>query len=312
MDFDERQIIDLYQRKVYHLGLALTKNPADAEDFAQEVFLRLFRSADSFRGDCTLWTWIQTIARNVLRDRIGTLARVRSFLADRIAPASSDEDDQVNWIDRFPDPGGLDPEFLTLRGERRGLLLRLLEALPYQHRQILLLRDVNDLDFGEIMKLLSLRNETTVRVRLRRARMCLAREVVISLLQEAVEGSSQLDALAGYQRLINGWNAAIAVADTTGKYLTQNTMHSTLLGYSDSELKEITPKLLVGEPSSSLIEKTLRKSKVFTGKLFLLSKSGTQHQLSSSIFSVPNRSGAPLCQLWIHQAITLKEGETSL
>ena len=309
MTFDAEQILKMYEKKVYHIGLALTRKPEDAEDFTQEVFLRLFRSWDQFKGDSSLWTWIKAIAYNVKKDRIGSLVRLRSFIVQRLAPISKDGT-QGDWLEMFPDPGGLDPEFIALSDERADLLKRHLDILPEPYRQILLLRDVSGLDFAEITKLLELRSETTTRVRLRRARIFLAREVVISLLQEAVECAPATAVLDGYQRIIKGWDAAIAVADTTGRYITQNARHSTLLGYSDAELQNISSRLLVGEPSSSSIEKALQRGRLFSGRLSLRSKDGTQHWLDSSVFAVPDRSGTPLCQLWIHHDnfATQKEG----
>ena len=96
----------------------------------------------------------------------------------------------------------------------------------------------------------------------------------------------------------------MALADSQGQYITQNWSHCMLFGYDDAEIKELTTRKLVGAELSEEIERKLRRGKGYSGKLCLLNKSGIKHNLETSVFVVPDRRGASLCQLWIHHAIT--------
>ena len=58
-----------YQRRVYALALQYTRNPMDAEDLSQEVWLKAYRALDSFRGDASFYTWLRQIAINTLMNQ---------------------------------------------------------------------------------------------------------------------------------------------------------------------------------------------------------------------------------------------------
>lgn len=295
------EFLKLHQKKVYHIALAVTRNPAEAEELAQDVFVRALQYATTYRGEAQMLTWLRQILFRVCvnhRRRANRLGWLRSWW-DSIRDA-----EEENWVDTFPDPGGMNPESIALLSERQDLLKRLLEALPPQHRQIIMLRDLSCLEFSEIKEMLGLANENAVRVRLSRARSHLAREALIALLQEAVEENAQTGVLEGYRRIISRWDVPIALTDNQGKYITQNTSHCTLLGYNDVEIQALTARQLLGDERSEEIEKKLRRGKGYSGKLCLRNKSGVEQNLDTAVFVVPDRWGKPLCQLWIHHAIT--------
>lgn len=299
-NIDKQEILEflkLHQEKIYHIALAMTHNPLEAEDLAQDALERALRYAHTYRGEAQKLTWLRRIMVNLCIDRrrANRLQRLRSWWN------STWEDEDVDWVDTFPDPGAMNPESIAIRLD---LLRRRLDGLPPQYRQIIMLRDISGLEFSEIKEMLGLANEPTVRVRLNRARSHLAREALIALLQEAVTDDAETGVLDGYRRIIGSWDMPIALADNQGQYITQNRSHCTLFGYDDAEIKELTTRKLIGAELSEEIELKLRRGKGYSGRLCFLNKSGVKHNLDSSVFVVPDRRGAPLCQLWLHHAIT--------
>lgn len=160
-------LVTAYERRVYALALRSSGNEEDARDIAQEVFLRVYRSLDSFRGDSGFSTWIYRITMNICVD----------FARRNVsAPGSlTDEDDAERPL---PDPcEAHQPEHAAENAALREELRAALAALSEDHRQIVLLRDVSGLSYDEIARTLEL-SEGTVKSRLARARRSL-REILI-------------------------------------------------------------------------------------------------------------------------------------
>lgn len=142
--FDE--LVRRHQSAVITLARVLTSGKGDAEDLAQDVFVRAWRSIGSFRGDSTFRTWLHRVAINVIRtsqSRQGRLLRVFT---------SRGRDDQpLDGARRgaWPDPAsGEEPVDATLA--RRQVIDRALAALPEDLRIVVTLRDLQGLDYKEI------------------------------------------------------------------------------------------------------------------------------------------------------------------
>jgi RNA polymerase sigma-70 factor (ECF subfamily) len=153
---------------VYTLARYLLRNPADAEDAAQECFLRAFRHFETFRGGA-IKPWLLAILRNVCRAeyaRRGTLAAVQS----EAMAEESEKAAETLW-------GGTaaSPEATTLRQFDAATIQRLIAQLPDPFRETLVLREINDLSYREIADVVGA-PIGTVMSRLARAR---------SLLREA-------------------------------------------------------------------------------------------------------------------------------
>ena len=133
--FDE--LVRRHQGAMITLARVLTAGRGEAEDLAQEVFVRAWRSLRSFRGDSTFRTWLHRVAINVIRTsqtRQGRLARL--FVA-----RAADQDPR--------DPAsGEEPVDATLA--RRQVIDRALAALPEELRVAVMLRDVQGLEYKEI------------------------------------------------------------------------------------------------------------------------------------------------------------------
>ncbi len=139
---DARAFEDLvrrHQQRVVRLARAFVPEPADAEDVAQEAFLRVYRGLARFRGASTFRTWLQQVVVNAARThRRATLTRRARFGADADS-ASTD----------VPGPDRVEPALIA-----RDRVERALNTLPQDLREAVVLRDVEGLDYREIAELL--------------------------------------------------------------------------------------------------------------------------------------------------------------
>ena len=130
-----------HQTRIVNYAMAIVKDPADAEDVAQETFIRAYRSLARFRGDSLFKTWLYTIATNAARTGLDRRGR-RSRLEDESL------DDETGPLSAGDVPaGGADAETTLVRRE---LIDRALAALPPDLRIAVVLRDVEGLDYKEI------------------------------------------------------------------------------------------------------------------------------------------------------------------
>jgi RNA polymerase sigma factor (sigma-70 family) len=156
------------RQPAYSLALQLLRNPDDALDCAQDGLLRFFGSIHRLEAGRPVKPWLLTIVRNRARD---LLRRKRVRRHESLEPADPDAPPR-QILDTGPGPAAL--------AERRELQERVWSALgrlPDHHREILVLRDYQDLRYAEIARLLSI-PVGTVMSRLHRARKAL-RDVLL-------------------------------------------------------------------------------------------------------------------------------------
>jgi RNA polymerase sigma-70 factor (ECF subfamily) len=152
----------------YNLARWLTGSVADAEDVVQEAYLRAYRFFDTFRGD-NIRVWLLTIVRNSFHTWVKENRSPRlGFVAELPEPDSA-EDERILW-----GSPQADPETLLLRDLDHATVGRLMERLPASYREILLLREVEDLSYREIADITGT-PVGTVMSRLSRAREALRR-----------------------------------------------------------------------------------------------------------------------------------------
>jgi RNA polymerase sigma-70 factor (ECF subfamily) len=169
-------LIRPYERSVYVMALSLLQNEADAEDAAQEAFLKAFRNLASFRGEAKFGTWLVSITLNEARSRIRSRKNVKMESLDE----STDEVGHVSpallrdWREI--------PSQALERQEVRLLLQEAIADLPLIYREIFLLRDVEELSVNESAESLGI-SVASVKVRLHRARMMLQKKLVPQLKQ---------------------------------------------------------------------------------------------------------------------------------
>ena len=168
------ELIRPYERSVYVMALSYMKNKADAEDVAQEAFVRAFRKLSTFRAESKFSTWLISITINEARPRLRRQALVRMESLDQLP----DEDKGISpallrdWREI--------PSEAIEREEVRNLIQRAVEQLSDIYQQVFLLRDVEELTIGETAEALNI-SISSVKVRLHRARMMLQKQLAPQL-----------------------------------------------------------------------------------------------------------------------------------
>ena len=154
-------LVERYQQQVYHLTLRMVGNDADAQDLAQEAFVRAWRGLGSFQFTSQFSTWLYRLTSNICIDFLRAQKR-RKVVS--LTMLRDDEDSQ--WD--LPDDDPL-PEQQMIAAEEREALSRAFASLDPEFRQILTLRIVNGCSYQQISQILGIA-EGTVKSRISRAR----------------------------------------------------------------------------------------------------------------------------------------------
>src|SRR6188768_118067 len=129
-------LVRKYQHKVVKLVSRYLRNPADAEDVAQEAFIKAYRALPQFRGDSAFYTWLYRIAINTAKNAI--VSRDRSPVEFDLDLQNPDESYEMQG--RLADRET--PEALTLTDEIRTTVNAAIEALPEDLRMAIVLREI--------------------------------------------------------------------------------------------------------------------------------------------------------------------------
>jgi RNA polymerase sigma-70 factor (ECF subfamily) len=164
-----REIVETHGDRVYNLTYRMLGNREEAEDVSQEVFITVFKSIDSFRGDSKFSTWLYRIAVNHCKNRIKYLARRH----DRDQSEYDEESlrEQAAGAATAPNPSPR-PDKQLEGVELEQIMQRCIAQLEEEHRLVIVLRDVEDLSYEEICAITNLPTGT-VKSRLHRARLAL-------------------------------------------------------------------------------------------------------------------------------------------
>ena len=151
-----QELVTAYQHRVFGVALRMLGARAEAEEIAQETFLRAHRALGEVRGDARLGTWLYAIASRLCLDRLASGPR-RYERSDDLALAQAPA-------------GGADAAGALERGELEAALREAVAALPEDRRIVVVLRDLEGLSYEEIAEALGVPLDT-VRTRLHRARL---------------------------------------------------------------------------------------------------------------------------------------------
>jgi RNA polymerase sigma-70 factor (ECF subfamily) len=158
-------IVRQYWRKVFNVAYKFVGRHDEAEDLAQDIFLKVFKSLDTFDRRANFQTWLISVSRNLCIDHYRSVRKERETInrdvnASELSPASPDEG----------------PVAAMEQQDRVVLLRQALAALPEPLRKAVLMRDIQERSYQEIAETLRL-PEGTVKSRINRGRTELARQI---------------------------------------------------------------------------------------------------------------------------------------
>lgn len=160
------ELVKKYEKQVYNFAYRLTGNYDDANDIAQEAFLRVYNAIGSFRGDASFTTWLFRITTNVfLDDRKRARAHPHTSLDEHMELEESSVTRQIE----DPSPS---PEAITEENERGQILQDAIHSLPDYQRAMVSLYHTEQKSYEEIAEMMDL-PIGTVKSRLNRARLAL-------------------------------------------------------------------------------------------------------------------------------------------
>jgi RNA polymerase sigma-70 factor (ECF subfamily) len=165
-----------YQHKVIKLVMRYVRSPAEAEDIAQEAFIKAYRALPQFRGDSAFYTWLYRIAINTAKNAV--VSRDRSPIDFELDLQNPDESYEMHG--RLKDSET--PEALAMTDEIRATVNSAIDALPEDLRTAIVLRELEGLSYEEIAATMDCPVGTV------RSRIFRAREAIDKRLREVFEG----------------------------------------------------------------------------------------------------------------------------
>jgi RNA polymerase sigma-70 factor (ECF subfamily) len=174
---DERafnELVSLYEGRVYRMVLRMLGRRDEAEDMAQEVFVQVFKAIGQFRGDAKLSTWVYRIAVNLCKNRSKYLSRRHEHAQDELEPVMERAPLHETKSATFGDVAR--PDHMVEGFQLESIVHECLSELEPDFREVLVLRDIEDLSYEEIADITGLA-DGTVKSRLHRARAMLKSQV---------------------------------------------------------------------------------------------------------------------------------------
>jgi RNA polymerase sigma-70 factor (ECF subfamily) len=166
-------------------------NEEDARDAVQEAFVSAYRSLDRFAGQARVSTWLHRIVINAALMKLRSRRRRPEESIDALLPCF---DEQGAWVSGMAQPSSGAEAQLESR-ERRAMVRRCIAQLPETHREVLVLRDIEDLDTAEVAVGLGI-TANAVKIRLHRARQALR-----TLIERETLGASGIAPAAARDRV---------------------------------------------------------------------------------------------------------------
>lgn len=156
-------LVERYQRFVYTTAQLKVGCDSDALDVSQEVFIKIWRNIEKYRGDCRFSTWVYKITVNASLDFL----RHSKVSAFDITPLRSEDGDEVTV--EIADERAESPEIYAERQETVQAVREAIDMLSPEQREVINLRDIEGFSYDEISEMLGI-EKGTVKSRLNRAR----------------------------------------------------------------------------------------------------------------------------------------------
>lgn len=174
-------LVQRHKIRLYNYLLRLLRNPSEAEEVAQETFVRAYVHADKYRTVARFSTWLYTIATNLVRNRIRRLRTSPKLFS--ISWGRGDDDDEERSDVDLPDANDL-PDRSLEKEEIHALVQSGIARIPTKYREAFVLREINHCTYEEIAAITGLKLGT-VRSRINRGRSHF-REIMEPLLKKAL------------------------------------------------------------------------------------------------------------------------------
>ena len=163
------EMVRLFGGRLLAVARRYVRTEQDAQDVLQTAYLSAFRALPQFEGSCQLSTWLHRIVVNAALMRLRSQRRRPEESIDDLLPAFQEDG---HHIEQFPDWGVRADELLE-REQTRGAMRACIAQLPDNYREVLVLRDIEELSTQEVADAMGL-TPAAVKVRLHRARQALS------------------------------------------------------------------------------------------------------------------------------------------
>jgi len=160
-----RELVDLYQQKIFHLAYRMVGNSHEAEDVVQETFLRVYTNLHRYDPSQKFSTWIYRIGTNLCIDHLRKRKRKHKISLD----ANLYDSDQADGYDLLPTDEREQPDHQLILSETKRQIREAIDHMPDQYKTIVILRYLHDMSLQEISEVVDM-PVTTIKTRLHRGR----------------------------------------------------------------------------------------------------------------------------------------------
>src|SRR5579871_1819777 len=172
LEFDA--LVAQYEKKIFNVIYRFLGDYEEATDLTQETFLSAYRHYDRFRGEAKVFTWLYQIARNLCINRVRQRDRQRSLKIESLDQTRDSDDDE--GLTREVADWTHSPHQVLEEKELHQRILAAIESLPPDYKEVVLLREFQQMSYNEIVAATGLSLEN-VKTRLSRARAMLRRKL---------------------------------------------------------------------------------------------------------------------------------------
>jgi RNA polymerase sigma-70 factor, ECF subfamily len=163
------ELVRTYGGRLLAVARRFVRNESDAQDIVQSAYLSAFRALPQFEGGCQVSTWLHRIVVNTALMKLRTRRRKPEESIELLLPAFQEDGHHVEQFSDWTTPA----DALLEKKETRATVRACIAQLPDNYREVLMLRDIEELPTQDVAQLLNL-TPTAVKVRLHRARQALS------------------------------------------------------------------------------------------------------------------------------------------
>ncbi len=170
-----RELMEQYQSRIYSVCFGILRNREDARDVVQEVFIKVYNSIKSFKGESGLYIWIYRIAVNTSVDYYRKRKR-RSKIIEHAFKEKKRDKTKI-----YPET----PGDVTLNIELKDVVAKAINSLPDKHKEVIILREIEGLSYQEIAKVMRCSEGTVM------SRLFYARKRLMTILKKYINSGNK-------------------------------------------------------------------------------------------------------------------------